>query len=42
MNVQHLNVRIDQVKADLLGAKYKFTKISEHLNQVFGDMINYA
>ena len=40
MNVQRLNVRIDQVEADLLGEKYKIKKISDDLNQVFDDMLS--
>merc|ERR1711892_7305 len=42
MNIQRLNVRIDQVEADLLGEKYKIKKISDDLNQVFEDMINMS
>ena len=42
MNIQRLNVRIDQVEADLLGEKYKIKKISDDLNQVFDDMINMS
>jgi len=40
MNIQRLNVRIDQVEADLIGEKYKIKKISDDLNKVFDDMIN--
>merc|ERR1712158_154770 len=42
MNIQRLNVRIDQVEEDLLGEKYKITKISDDLNQTFEDMINMS
>jgi len=42
MNIHRLNVRIDQVEADLLGEKYKIKKISDDLNQVFDDMINMS
>merc|ERR1712002_641274 len=42
MNIQRMNVRIDQVEEDLLNEKYKIKKISDELNQTFGDMINMA
>jgi len=42
MNIQRLNVRIDQVEADLLGEKYKIKKNSDDLNKVFEDMINMS
>ena len=40
MNIQRLNVRIDQVEADLIGEKFKIKKNSDDLNRVFDDMIN--
>ena len=42
MNIQRMNVRIDQVEADLLGEKYKIKQISDELNQTFDSMFGNA